>query len=1023
MAGRIPFLADGEFDGKLLTIDGNAATPSYTYTTDETTGESYILTDGATPSLLWSTEGIERIRTSVNGTRLDVRSGHRLESNGTFESGISDWSSVQMEMWNFDDGDATPTNNWEGTNATITQASTPTIFNGSLCVAFDGSATPAQMEANSPTGLAGVPVSGATDYLAIMFTLAGTTARNVNPQITWYDSGGTFISTSSGEVVQNSTSSWTQLGLTAESPPTAAYASIGIYIDGPVEPEVHYVDIAVFVGGSYGGAASLAHSTSYSYTPSGSLEITSGTAPIAGVYNPSAPSPIDATGAYAVLPGEVYQASFRYFSPSDSMQPLIMCVLYDQNMNFLTNQTIQSSQLAIGATSTEWQYQSVICDIAKNAYYLRFGIGWINGGTSGQILHLDDFQFRRVSSLVSGHYRSNVEGSAVHIHSEGQRALIELHPNDEGTETPSEVHATSETLTITSPAQAGSLGNNYDASIELAAGTDVSTATVTIDAATTVNSDLTTAETLTAQYIRIPYNDFFGEPEASLSSTTHQLQIGATNTTNMIFDDNEIMVRNNGAAANIYINLEGGRVSIGAPTANARLHVVADDAGTVGLEVQAASGQTANIQEWSNSSGTNYWVIQSSGTLYNSNQSAGTTLISVRASGDTNTRFLLSNSGAMSWGSGSAAVDTNLYRNSVDTLKTDDSFVVSIPSASNVGITIDAASSQSANLQEWRDNTTANLLVVGPTGDLTFSDAVNMITGTTTGTEIATSASQKLGFWGVTPVAQQSDWNVLDAYTKLKEFDPNSYTTDELARVLASLIEDFRLTGILGPGYVPPMLGWTYFYTAESMTGGGAAATNWGPTVGNATLTKGGTPTVETDANFGGKNYVKWSGTSDYFYTPDVSSGSQPFVIVMYARVSGVPSSGVRKIVDSYTDGTAPTNRVLIDYNNTIIDQQRINATNTVQSNWASDYTEKLWEITFDGASSTWDRDGVNTLSGNAGTNTMDGLVLGALYDITSQGNDKLEIAYMGLIPQANWASGRAAHVAWHNQFYSEDAV
>lgn len=52
--------------------------------------------------------------------------------------------------------------------------------------------------------------------------------------------------------------------------------------------------------------------------------------------------------------------------------------------------------------------------------------------------------------------------------------------------------------------------------------------------------------------------------DGSLSSTTHAFQIGPTAGANLIADANEIMARNNGAAAALPINADGGDVSIGA---------------------------------------------------------------------------------------------------------------------------------------------------------------------------------------------------------------------------------------------------------------------------------------------------------------------------------------------------------------------------------------------------------------------------------------------------------------------------
>lgn len=41
--------------------------------------------------------------------------------------------------------------------------------------------------------------------------------------------------------------------------------------------------------------------------------------------------------------------------------------------------------------------------------------------------------------------------------------------------------------------------------------------------------------------------------------------------------------------------------------------------------------------------------------------------------------------------------------------------------------------------------------------DVTMSDGVNIIVDTTTGTNIGTAVTQKLGFWGVSPVVQPAD--------------------------------------------------------------------------------------------------------------------------------------------------------------------------------------------------------------------------------------------------------------------------
>lgn len=51
--------------------------------------------------------------------------------------------------------------------------------------------------------------------------------------------------------------------------------------------------------------------------------------------------------------------------------------------------------------------------------------------------------------------------------------------------------------------------------------------------------------------------------DVSLTSTDHAFQIGSDTSTNIAIDNNEIMARSNGLTAPLYLNLEGGEVSIG----------------------------------------------------------------------------------------------------------------------------------------------------------------------------------------------------------------------------------------------------------------------------------------------------------------------------------------------------------------------------------------------------------------------------------------------------------------------------
>ena len=64
--------------------------------------------------------------------------------------------------------------------------------------------------------------------------------------------------------------------------------------------------------------------------------------------------------------------------------------------------------------------------------------------------------------------------------------------------------------------------------------------------------------------------------DAAANSTTHAFQIGATNSTNVIMDTNELMARNNGSVAEMHINPDGSNVTIGNNVTTANLHCRGD---------------------------------------------------------------------------------------------------------------------------------------------------------------------------------------------------------------------------------------------------------------------------------------------------------------------------------------------------------------------------------------------------------------------------------------------------------------
>lgn len=127
----------------------------------------------------------------------------------------------------------------------------------------------------------------------------------------------------------------------------------------------------------------------------------------------------------------------------------------------------------------------------------------------------------------------------------------------------------------------------------------------------------------------------------------------------------------------------------------------------------------------------------------------------------TNTLWLGSNADSTTANAGivfGLSKDVNLYRSAANTLKTDDALAVAY---------------------------------------LYLAEAADIAVGTTTGSKFGTSATQKLGFWGTTPVVRNTGWTATAGYTALRTLDPQTDTLFETMRVLGTLIDTLKSYGIL----------------------------------------------------------------------------------------------------------------------------------------------------------------------------------------------------------------------------------
>lgn len=92
------------------------------------------------------------------------------------------------------------------------------------------------------TGTSGVPVVVGQEYVATADFKAATTARSCLVGIRWYDGAGALLSSSTGEVKADNTSTFTQYTCFATAPASAAYAAAYVEVIGAAAAEVHYVD-------------------------------------------------------------------------------------------------------------------------------------------------------------------------------------------------------------------------------------------------------------------------------------------------------------------------------------------------------------------------------------------------------------------------------------------------------------------------------------------------------------------------------------------------------------------------------------------------------------------------------------------------------------------------------------------------------------------------------------------------------------------------------------------------------------
>lgn len=126
--------------------------------------------------------------------------------------------------------------------------STDQARNGSASLELtNNTGSSADLNATTDSGTSGVAVQSGDTYTAMAWFRDGGTTRNVLVYVFWYDSGGSFLSTSAGSQATETSSTFTQATVTDTAPANAAFAALRVEVKSAANTEVHYVDTIAIV--------------------------------------------------------------------------------------------------------------------------------------------------------------------------------------------------------------------------------------------------------------------------------------------------------------------------------------------------------------------------------------------------------------------------------------------------------------------------------------------------------------------------------------------------------------------------------------------------------------------------------------------------------------------------------------------------------------------------------------------------------------------------------------------------------
>lgn len=83
-------------------------------------------------------------------------------------------------------------------------------------------------------------------------------------------------------------------------------------------------------------------------------------------------------------------------------------------------------------------------------------------------------------------------------------------------------------------------------------------------------------------------------------------------------------------------------------------------------------------------------------------------------------------------------------------------------------------------------------------GDVNLVNGRNVVASASTGSKLGTAATQKLGFWGATPIVRPAGWSAASGTASRTSFATSTVNVSQLAERVKALIDDLMSAGLIG---------------------------------------------------------------------------------------------------------------------------------------------------------------------------------------------------------------------------------